>query len=114
MLVALCHENPGQQARPMLAQESAYFFGRIMFKQMTLHLGLNPLQYGLLIDLSRWHVFKLVALRDNGTASVNFNLDSSVERARVGACRVDWQGATTRVVVPRKDKQGLGRSLFAA
>ncbi len=32
-------------------------------------------------------------------------LDSSVERARVRAYRAGWQGATTRVVVPRKEEQ---------
>jgi hypothetical protein len=32
-------------------------------------------------------------------------LDSSVERARVWACRAGWQGATTRVVFPRKEEQ---------
>jgi hypothetical protein len=32
-------------------------------------------------------------------------LDSSVERTRVRACRDGWQGASTRVVVPRKEEQ---------
>jgi len=32
-------------------------------------------------------------------------LDSSVERALVRACRTGWQGATMRVVVPRKEEQ---------
>jgi hypothetical protein len=32
-------------------------------------------------------------------------LDSSVERALVRVCRAGWQGATTRVVVPRKEEQ---------
>jgi len=32
-------------------------------------------------------------------------LESSVERVRVWACRVDWQGAMTRVAAPRKEEQ---------
>jgi len=32
-------------------------------------------------------------------------LESSVERVRLWACRVDWQGAMTRVAAPRKEEQ---------
>jgi len=46
---------------------------------------------------------------DSRTTSRPFNLEYSVDRVRVKACQVGWQGATTRVAVPRK-----GQDKFAS